>query len=69
MLQFYQLPKTLAVKIALHTSSALRDLGDIFDKSVLSRSPVLVGADCVGTAESCYGTQNEQENTQTNVIE
>ena len=68
-LRLYQLTKTLDAKIALHISSALRYLGVIFDKSVLSRSLVLMGADYSVTEESCYGTQNEQENTQNNVIE
>ena len=55
-LRLYQLPKTLDAKIALHISSALRYLGVIFDKSVLSGSLILVGADFAGTEESCYGT-------------
>ena len=29
----------------------------------------MLGAERLGTADSCYGTQNEQENTQNNVIE
>ena len=41
----------------------------IFDKYILSRSLVLAGADCVCTSDSCYITQNEQENRQNNVIE
>ena len=40
-----------------------------FDKYILSRSPILVGADRAGTEDSCYVTQNEQENTQNNVID
>ena len=28
-----------------------------------------MGADCAGTADSCDGTQNKQENSQNNVIE
>ena len=52
-----------------HISSALRDLDVIFDKYILSRSPILAGADHAGTSDSCCGTQNEQENTQNNVIE
>ena len=40
----------------------------IFDKYILSISPILAGADSAGTAESCYGTQNEQEYTQNDVI-
>ena len=68
-LRLCQLTKNLAAKIAPHISSSLRDLGAIFDKSILSRSPVLEVADRAGTADSCYGTQNEQENTQNDVIE
>ena len=41
----------------------------IFDKSILSRSHKLADADPTGTLDSCYGTQNEQKNTQNNVIE
>ena len=50
--------KTLAAKIASHISSALRDLGVIFDKYILSIIPILVVKDCVGTAKSCYIIQN-----------
>ena len=35
----------------------------------LYRSPILVGAYHAGNVDSFYGTQNEQENTQNNVIE
>ena len=35
----------------------------------MSSTTILEGADRSGTADSCYGTQNEQENTQNNVIE
>ena len=59
-LRLYQLTKIIAAKIAPHISSALRDLGVIFDKSVLSRSTILAGADHAGTTKLCYGTQNEQ---------
>ena len=52
--------KKNAAKIAPHVSSALRELIVIFDKSILSRSLVLAGTDCVGTADSYYGTQNKQ---------
>ena len=52
-----------------HIYSALRDLGVIFNKYILSSTTILEGADRSGTADSCYGTQNEQENTQNNVIE
>ena len=43
--------------------------GVIFDKSILSRSYKLGDADPAGTLDSCYGIQNEQKNTQNNVIE
>ena len=42
----------------LFISSALRYLGVIFDKSILSNSPILSGADRAGTADLCYGTQH-----------
>ena len=57
-LRLYQLTKNLAAKVAPHISSAWRDLGVIFDKSILSRSPMLKGADRAGIVYSCYGTQN-----------
>ena len=41
----------------------------IFDKYILSRSPILAGEDRAGNTDSCYGTKNEQENTHNNVIE
>ena len=63
-LRLHQSTKKIAAKIASHIFSALRDLGVIFDKYIWSRSPILVGADRAGTLESCYGTQNEQSNTQ-----
>ena len=44
-------------------------VGIILDKSILSRSHKLADADPTGTLDSCYGTQNEQKNTQNNVIE
>ena len=62
-LQLYQLTKHLAVKIAPRISSALRDLGVVFDESILFRSPILAVLDHADTADSCYGTQNNQENT------
>ena len=68
-LRLYHLTKNLAAKIAPHIYSALRDLGVIFDKYILSIIPILVGADRAGTADLLYGTQNEQENTQNDVIE
>ena len=52
-----------------HISFALRDLGVIFDKYIWSIIPILVDSNPVVTAESCCGTQNEQENTHNNVIE
>ena len=42
-LRLYQMTKALAAKIAPHVSSALRDLSVNFDKSILSRSPLLAG--------------------------
>ena len=56
MLRLYQLTKNIAAKIESHISSALRYLGAIFDKCILSRSPILESADREGTADSCYGT-------------
>ena len=52
-----------------HISSALRDPGVIFDKSILFSSPKLEGADPAGTEQLCYGAKNEQKNTEDNVIE
>ena len=68
-LRLCQITKKLDAKIAPHISSALRDLGVIFYKSILSRSPILAGADLAGAPDSFYGTQNKQENTQNNVTE
>ena len=51
-LLMYQLTKIISVEIAPHISSALRDIGVIFDKYILSRSPVVVGVDRAGTTES-----------------
>ena len=59
----------LADKITPHTSYTFIYLGVTFDKSILSRSTILVGADRAGIEDSCYGTKNEQENAQNNVIE
>ena len=42
-LRLYQLTKTLAANILPRISSELRDLGVIFDKFILYRSPILVG--------------------------
>ena len=47
----------------------MRDLGVSFDKSILYRTPILVGAYRAGTADSCYGTQNQHSNTQNNLVE
>ena len=41
----------------------------ILDKSILSSSYKLADADPTDTLDSCSGTQNEQKNTQNNVIE
>ena len=65
----YQLTKNIAANIWSHIYSALRYSGVVFDKFILSSSPILVGAKCVGTSDSWYGAQNEQENTQNGVIE
>ena len=48
-LQLYQLTKNPDANIAPHIYSALRDLGVIFDKSILSRSHILACADHAGT--------------------
>ena len=58
-LRLYQLIKNIAAEIVPHIYSALIDLGVICDKSILYSSPILAGADCAGTANSCYVTQNE----------
>ena len=68
-LHLYQLTKNIAAKILPHVSSALRDLGVIFDKHIIYTSLILEGADDVVTSESCYSTQYEQENTHNNDIE
>ena len=52
-----------------HISSVLRYLGVIFDKHILSSSTKLVDADPTGTSNSRYGTQSQQKNTQSTVIE
>ena len=64
----YQLTENIASDIAPQISYALRVLCVIFDKSISSRSPILEGVERAGTANSCYDAQNEQENTQNNVI-
>ena len=48
----YQPTKKIDANIAPHISSALKDLGVIFDKSILSRSPILAGADRAGNSDS-----------------
>ena len=45
------------------------DVGVIFDKFILSSSDKLADAYPTGTLYSRSGTQNEQKNTQNNVIE
>ena len=50
----------LATTIAPHVSYALRDLGVVFDKYILCRSPILEGADLASTVDSLYCTQHEQ---------
>ena len=44
-------------------------VGVVFDKYILSRSHKLADSDHTGTLDSCSGTQNEQKNTQNNMIE
>ena len=41
----------------------------ILEKYILFRSHKMADEDPAGTLDSCYGTQNEQKNTQNNVIE
>ena len=48
--------KKLSVRIVPNISSALRYLGVIFDRYILSRGYTLAGADCAGDVDSCYGT-------------
>ena len=60
--------KNLAAEIAPHVSSSLRDLGVIFERYIISSSPKLADVDPEGKLDSCYGTQNQQKNTQNNVI-
>ena len=48
-LRLYQLTKNLAAEIAPHISSAFRDLGVIFEKSILSSCTKLVDADPEGS--------------------
>ena len=55
--------KNLAAEISPRISSALTDIGVIFDKYILSNIPKLVDSDPVGTLDLCSGTQNEQKNT------
>ena len=52
--------KSLADKIVPHIYFALRDLGVIFDKYILSSSPILAVVYHSGTAYLFYGTKNEQ---------
>ena len=50
-LRLYQLTKNIAAEILPHTSSALRDLGVILEKCLLSSCPRLVDED----PEGLYG--------------
>ena len=50
-LRLYQLTKSFAYNIVPHMYSALRGLGVIVDKYILSRSPILAFVDRVGTTE------------------
>ena len=56
--------KNIVAEIAPHISSALRDLGVVFEKYILSSCPKLADADPVGTLDLCSGGGNEQKNTQ-----
>ena len=58
-LRLYQLTKNIAAKLAPHISFALIDLVVVFDKYILL-SPILAVLDHASTADSCYGTQNNQ---------
>ena len=68
-LRLYLLTKNIAAEIAPHISYALRGLGVIFEYYILSSSKKLADADPAGTLDSLSETQNEQKNTQNNVIE
>ena len=65
----YHLIKIIAAYIAPHIYSALKNLGVVFEESILSRSPKLVYADPEGALYLFSGTKNEQKNTQNNLIE
>ena len=67
-LHVYQLTKKYSAEIAPHVSSALRDLGVVFDIYILSISDKLAGTDPTGTLDSWYGTQNKQKNTHNYVV-
>ena len=68
-LRLRQLTINISTKIAPHVSSVFRDPGVIFDQYILCRSTIFSIADHAGTADPCYDAQNEQENTQDDVIE
>ena len=53
--------KNNTAEIAPHISSALRDLGVMFEIYILCTGPKLVGADSAFDLDSWYGTQNEQK--------
>ena len=68
-LRLYQLTQNINANIAPHIFSDLRDLGMNFYKSIFSRSPILAGSYRLGNVYLWYGTENEQKNTQNNLIE
>ena len=59
----------IAADIAPHISSAWRDLGVIVEKKLFSCSTKFVDAVPEGTLDLCSWAENEQKNTQNNVIE
>ena len=66
-LRLYQLKKNWCWDCASHTLCLERPRCD-FDEYILCSSTKLADADPSGTADSCYGTKNEQKNTQNDVV-
>ena len=64
----YQLKK-ISTDIPPHIYSALRYLGVIIDKYIWYSSTKFADADHTGTLDSWYGTQNEEKNTYSDVID
>ena len=56
-LLLYQLTKIIDAEITPHIFSSLKDLGAIFEKSLLSSGTKLADADPEGNLDSLYGTQ------------